>query len=85
MKPRTTTTMTIMIKTTQMTTKSALDVIVPIIQRTNARRSIQSASNVIESIIEDRCVESKRETINSDHLVETIKPEMNHLSLKKLH
>ncbi len=71
--------------TTRMRTKSALDAAVLVIQRTNARRSIQSALNVIKSITEDKCVESKKETINSNHLVETKKSRMNHLSLKKLH
>jgi hypothetical protein len=81
MRTRRTTTMTIMMKTTQMTTKNALDAIVSVIQRTNARRSIQSASNVTKPIIESRCAESKRRTINSirNHLVKTTKSRMNHL------
>jgi hypothetical protein len=74
-------------ETTRMTTKSASNAIVSIIQKMNVRRSTQNASNVTKSIIENKCVESKRETINSirDHLVKTTKSRMNHLSLKRLH
>jgi hypothetical protein len=75
-------------RTTRITTKriNALNEIVSIIQKTNARQSILNASNVIKLITEDRCVESKRWMISSisNHLVETTKPEMNS-SLKRSH